>query len=177
MLESDSCQPKPNGPLPKPESYAKLSFGPKPERPGGVATGTLKLAVPVAGFAEKLSPMPRSAPPPLGSEIVGAPLACCVSGSAGAVSGTRSGRHERAPVDLYGCGHDGSEKRPWIGGVQRQLVRRHEEQVEIERHLGEDPDHIAPAQPARQLRPLDDYEVEITVVAQLRLRVGAERVD
>ena len=42
-------------------------------RPGLVAMGTLIEPVPVTGFAANFSPMPRIAPPPLGSEMEGAP--------------------------------------------------------------------------------------------------------
>ena len=67
MAETESCQPSPNGPLPEPESYASDSFGPKPERPGEVMIGTIIEPVPVTGLAANFSPMPRMAPPPLGS--------------------------------------------------------------------------------------------------------------
>src|SRR5215813_12501388 len=69
---SARLQPKPNGPLPAPESYDRASCGPKPERPGLVAIGTVMDPVPVTGLAANCSPMPRIAPPPLGREIVGA---------------------------------------------------------------------------------------------------------
>src|SRR6266567_5578149 len=48
-----------------------LSDGPKPARPGLVATGTVRLAVPVAALTENFSPMSRMAPPPLGSDTDG----------------------------------------------------------------------------------------------------------
>src|SRR5438874_7184010 len=67
----DRLQPKPNGPLPAPESYESESCGPKPERPGLVAIGTLIDPVPVTGLAANFSPMPRMAPPPLGKLIDG----------------------------------------------------------------------------------------------------------
>jgi hypothetical protein len=65
---SERLQPKPNGPLPAPESYDSDNWGPKPERPGEVKIGTLIEPVPVTGFAPNFSPIPRLAPPPLGSE-------------------------------------------------------------------------------------------------------------
>ena len=43
-----------------------------PPRPGESATGTLNEAVPVAGFALNVSPIPRIAPPPFGSSTLGA---------------------------------------------------------------------------------------------------------
>src|SRR5882724_3415169 len=46
--------------------------GPNPDRPGLVAIGTVIAPVPVPGLAANFSPIPRMAPPPLGSEIVGA---------------------------------------------------------------------------------------------------------
>src|SRR5205814_10360713 len=72
MEGSERLQPKPNGPLPAPESYESESCGPKPDRPGLVAMGTLIDPVPVTGFAANFSPMPRIAPPLLGREIEGA---------------------------------------------------------------------------------------------------------
>src|SRR5262249_30368441 len=68
---SERLQPKPNGPLPAPESYESESCGPKPERPGLVAIGTLIDPVPVTGLAANFSPIPRIAPPPFGRLIVG----------------------------------------------------------------------------------------------------------
>src|SRR5258708_14995869 len=68
---SERRQPRPNGPLPAPESYASESCGPKPERPGLIARGTDTVPVPVTGLAANFSPIPRIAPPPLGNEIVG----------------------------------------------------------------------------------------------------------
>src|SRR6266702_5962875 len=65
-------QPRPKGPLPAPESYESESCGPKPERPGLVAMGTVMEPVPVTGLAANFSPMPRMAPPPFGSERGGA---------------------------------------------------------------------------------------------------------
>src|SRR5207244_11761958 len=67
-------QPKPNAPLPAPEAHERESCGPKPERPGLVAMGTVMEPVPVSGLAANFSPMPRTAPPPLGKEIVGSGL-------------------------------------------------------------------------------------------------------
>jgi hypothetical protein len=64
-------QPNPNGPLPAPESYDSESWGPKPERPGLVAMGTVIELVPVTGLAANFSPIPRTAPPPFGREIWG----------------------------------------------------------------------------------------------------------
>jgi hypothetical protein len=43
----------------------------KPERPGLVAMGTAIEPVPVTGLAANFSPIPRIAPPPLGSEMDG----------------------------------------------------------------------------------------------------------
>src|SRR5262245_53181597 len=71
---SDRLQPNPNGPLPAPESYESESCGPKPDRPGLVAIGTVIDPVPVTGFAANFSPIPRIAPPPLGSDIDGAEI-------------------------------------------------------------------------------------------------------
>jgi hypothetical protein len=68
---TDSDQPNPNGPFPRPESYDKDNCGPNPDRPGLVAIGTDIAPVPVAGPAENFSPIPRIAPPPLGNEIDG----------------------------------------------------------------------------------------------------------
>src|SRR6266700_4732542 len=48
-----------------------LSDGPKPPRPGLVASGMTRLAVPVAALTENFSPMSRMAPPPLGSDTDG----------------------------------------------------------------------------------------------------------
>src|SRR5271165_1916632 len=58
--------PIPNGPLPSPESYDKESCGENPDLPGVRAIGTDREPVPVTGFAENFSPMPRIAPPPFG---------------------------------------------------------------------------------------------------------------
>src|SRR5262245_1253462 len=71
MTGTDKLQPNPNGPLPAPESYASDNWGPKPERPGLVAIGTVNEAVPVAGLTLNFSPIPRIAPPPLGRDAVG----------------------------------------------------------------------------------------------------------
>ena len=71
----DGCgrlQPTPKGPLPVPESYDKESCGPNPDRPGLMAIGRVIEPVPVTGLAANFSPIPRIAPPPLGSEICGA---------------------------------------------------------------------------------------------------------
>jgi len=51
------------------------SCGPKPARPELVATGTLTEAVPVTGLAANFSPIPRTAPLPLGGSSVGAATA------------------------------------------------------------------------------------------------------
>src|SRR5262249_28451572 len=67
-------QPKPKGPLPDPESYFRLSCGPKPERPGLDASGTLRDPVPVTGLTANFSPIPRTAPPPLGRDTDGSGL-------------------------------------------------------------------------------------------------------
>src|SRR5215468_12036535 len=72
MEGSERLQPKPNGPLPAPESYESASCGPKPERPGLTARGTDIEPLPVTGLAANFSPMPRIAPPPLGRDIDGA---------------------------------------------------------------------------------------------------------
>ena len=69
---SDRLQPNPKAPFPAAESYETESCGPKPERPGDVAMGTVMEPVPVTGFAVNFSPSPRIAPPPLGIEIDGA---------------------------------------------------------------------------------------------------------
>src|SRR5215207_9693576 len=80
MAGIEKLQPNPNGPLPEPESYERESWGPKPERPGLVAIGTLMEPVPVTGLAANFSPMPRIAPPPLGKEIEGAEKLDCSGG-------------------------------------------------------------------------------------------------
>src|SRR6266487_4589322 len=64
MAGSVRCQPKPKAPLPAPESYERESCGPKSERPGLVAMGTVMEPVPVTGLAANFSPMLRIAPPP-----------------------------------------------------------------------------------------------------------------
>src|SRR5580698_9527967 len=61
-------QPNPKGPLPAPESYERLSSGPKPERPGLAAMGIASEAVPFAALTANFSPIPRTAPPALGRE-------------------------------------------------------------------------------------------------------------
>ncbi len=71
MAGTPKCQPKPNGPLPAPESYERPSSGPKPERPGLTAIGTVSEPVPVAGLTANFSPMPRMAPPALGRDREG----------------------------------------------------------------------------------------------------------
>src|SRR5580693_4821154 len=71
MAGTPRCQPKPKGPLPLPESYARLNAGPKPERPGLMATGTVSEPVPVAGLTANFSPMPRMAPPAFGRDREG----------------------------------------------------------------------------------------------------------
>jgi hypothetical protein len=71
MDSIERFQPKPNGPLPEPESYESDREGPNPERPGLVKMGTLTDAVPVTGFAPNFSPIPRIAPPPFGRDIEG----------------------------------------------------------------------------------------------------------
>src|SRR5438094_4088381 len=71
MAGTERLHPKPKGPLPEPESYDSESWGPKPDRPGLVAIGTVIDPVPVTGLAANFSPIPRIAPPPLGNEIVG----------------------------------------------------------------------------------------------------------
>src|SRR5438034_10785651 len=63
---SDKLHPKPNGPLPEPESYESVSCGPNRDRAGLVASGTVIEPEPVTGLAANFSPMPRMAPPPLG---------------------------------------------------------------------------------------------------------------
>src|SRR5215470_16633595 len=62
-------QPRPNGPLPFPVLYVRFKCGWKPLRPGGSAIGTEKFPVPVCRSGANFSPMPCSAPPPLGSVI------------------------------------------------------------------------------------------------------------
>src|SRR6266699_6980111 len=71
MAGMERAHPKPKGPLPEPESYESESCGPKPERPGLVARGTVMEPVPVTGLAANFSPMPRIAPPPLGRDMDG----------------------------------------------------------------------------------------------------------
>ena len=71
----ERLQPNPNGPLPAPESYDRDSCGPKPERPGEVAIGTVIEPVPVTGLAANFSPMLRMAPPPLGNVTLGTSMA------------------------------------------------------------------------------------------------------
>src|SRR5215469_1831172 len=46
----ESCQPRPNGPLPLPELYCSERVGPKPLRPGEVAIGIEWLPVPPNRF-------------------------------------------------------------------------------------------------------------------------------
>src|SRR5688572_4735056 len=77
-------QPNPNGPLPDPESYARLSCGPNPDRADDVAIGTVVLPVPVAGFEANFSPTPRIAAPPFGSSTAGA-LASAAGGASGSM--------------------------------------------------------------------------------------------
>src|SRR5207248_2855965 len=81
MVGSARFQPKPKGPLPAPESYDSASCGPKPERPGLVAIGTVMEPVPVTGLAANFSPMPRIAPPPLGRDIEGGELSAFPMGA------------------------------------------------------------------------------------------------
>ena len=50
--------------------WSRINRG-TPERPGLVANGTVMAPVPVTGLTPNFSPIPRMAPPPLGSEIVG----------------------------------------------------------------------------------------------------------
>src|SRR5438477_9178805 len=71
MVGRERAHPKPKGPFPAPESYESESCGPKPERPGLVAMGTVMEPVPVTGLAANFSPMPRIAPPPFGREMEG----------------------------------------------------------------------------------------------------------
>src|SRR5262249_41991950 len=63
--------PRPNGPFPAPESYDRDSCGPKPPRPGDVKTGIESAHDPVAALTDCFSPIPRMAPPPLGSVSAG----------------------------------------------------------------------------------------------------------
>ena len=63
--------PEAKGLVPAPESYAREGCGPNPERPGLAWRGTASEPVPVTGLAANFSPIPRIAPPPLGSERVG----------------------------------------------------------------------------------------------------------
>src|SRR4051812_21949395 len=67
-------QPRPNGPLPEPESYESDSCGPNPDRPGGVAIGRVSAPVPVAGLAVNFSSIPRMVPPPFGRANCGAAI-------------------------------------------------------------------------------------------------------
>src|SRR5437762_14188659 len=91
MAGSERCQPTPKGPLPPPESYESESCGPRPERPGLVAIGTVTEPVPETGFALNFSLMPRIAPPTFGSEIDGTGAAedCGAVDSAGAAPAMR----------------------------------------------------------------------------------------
>src|SRR6266850_516853 len=73
MAGMDKLQPSPKLPLPEPESYESDSAGPNPPLPGVVAIGIVVEPVPVTGLAANFSPIPRMAPPPLGSETTGAP--------------------------------------------------------------------------------------------------------
>src|SRR3954453_22663319 len=68
---SERLHPKPNGPLPDPESYAMEICGPKSERPAVNGSGTLSELVPVTGLTPNFSPIRRIAPPPFGREIAG----------------------------------------------------------------------------------------------------------
>ena len=72
MAGSERFQPMPKGPFPAPESYDNASWGPNPDRPGLIASGTVMEPVPVTGLAANFSPMPRMAPPPLDSDKLGA---------------------------------------------------------------------------------------------------------
>ena len=63
--------PSLKGPLPEPKSYERVSCGPTPDRPGDVGIATVIEPVPMTGLAPDFSPIPRMAPPPLGSEIDG----------------------------------------------------------------------------------------------------------
>src|SRR5580704_674978 len=80
----ERCQPIPKAPLPEPDSYVSCRAGPKPPRPGDMATGTWSEKVPVQALVENFSPMPRIAPPPEGSVSAGSERAPG-SGGAGAV--------------------------------------------------------------------------------------------
>src|SRR6059058_4812446 len=81
MVGSARCHPKPKAPLPAPESYESDNCGPKPERPGLVAMGTVMEPVPVTGLAANFSPTPRIAPPPFGRAIAGSGLRFVSDGS------------------------------------------------------------------------------------------------
>lgn len=65
-----TCQPKPNGLFPEPESYCNANSGEKPLLLA-MGSGIENTAVPVTGFAEKFSLIPLMAPPPEGSVKVG----------------------------------------------------------------------------------------------------------
>src|SRR5256885_11977228 len=75
MVGNESRQPIPYGPFPPPESYERVKLGWNAERPGLTHRGAAKEAVPVAGFADSFSPIPRIAPPALGRVICGASTA------------------------------------------------------------------------------------------------------
>ena len=71
ILGGDKLQPSPNGPLPSPELYASVILGAMSPLDEHVGIGKDNVAVPVAGFTSKFSPMPPMDPPPFGKEIDG----------------------------------------------------------------------------------------------------------
>src|SRR5271170_7921896 len=94
---NETLQPRPKGPFPAPELYARLSFGPKPLRPGDTNTPSVNDAVPVARFTASFSSMPLIAPPPLGSETEGRTTGgfCSSEPPAGDSRGDEENHHSR----------------------------------------------------------------------------------
>src|SRR6058998_471709 len=103
---SDRLHPKPNGPLPEPESYESVSSGPNRDRAGLVAIDTVIEPDPVTGLAANFSPMPRMAPPPLGRETAGTvgrgwPSGGLDTRSCDAMRGRPRDRPARAHIDRF----------------------------------------------------------------------------
>jgi hypothetical protein len=71
MLDTEDCQPSPNGPFPLPESYESERAGAKPERAALVWMGKLRLPLPKHALTLKFSSMLRIAPPDGGIEMDG----------------------------------------------------------------------------------------------------------
>src|SRR5262249_34676122 len=70
---SSSDQPSPTTLFPAPLSYDRRSGGAVPLRAGVSGRGSDSESVPFAALTANFSSMPLIAPPPLGSEIEGAP--------------------------------------------------------------------------------------------------------